>query len=65
MIRHPSGERVRAVTRACDLDLALLSRYRLMPAKDDGLFLRFGGLDDASLRAGIKTLLAAARRVGV
>ena len=62
MVRHASGERVRAVTRASDLDLALLSRYRLAPGRDDGLFLRFGGLGETGLRQGLKTLRAAAGR---
>src|SRR5262249_30138288 len=62
--RHASGERGRAVTRAGALDRALLSRYRHDAAPGDGLFLRYGGLDDRALRAGIRTLLAAARRAG-
>ncbi len=42
---------------ACGLPDHLLVRHR---ARDDGLFLRFGSLDPASLRAGTAALVAAA-----
>jgi GntR family transcriptional regulator/MocR family aminotransferase len=60
MLRHRDGARVRAVAAASSLDLALLSSYRIQPARDDGLFLRFGSLDPESLRAGVAELVAAA-----
>jgi GntR family transcriptional regulator/MocR family aminotransferase len=63
LVRHPDGDAVRAVAAASGLDLALLGAYRAEPARDDGLFLRFGGLDGPSLRAGIAALVAAARGV--
>ncbi len=62
LVRHPAGGSVRALAAASSLDLALLSAYRAQPARDDGLFLRFGGLDAASLRAGVAALVAEARR---
>jgi GntR family transcriptional regulator/MocR family aminotransferase len=62
LIRHPAGDDVRAVAAGSSLDLALLSSYRLMPARDDGLFLRFGGLRPAQLRAGIAALVAATEK---
>jgi GntR family transcriptional regulator / MocR family aminotransferase len=62
VVRHPEAGRVRALAAASSLDLALLSSYRIRPAPDDGLFLRFGGLDAASLRAGTAALVAAADR---
>src|SRR5216684_7612028 len=40
------------------LDLALLSAYRAGTARGDGLFLRSGGLDAASLQAGTAALVA-------
>lgn len=59
LVRHKKGDYVRAVAKAGDLDLALLSRYRTARMQDDGLFLRFGALDSASLHAGVKALVAA------
>ncbi|HXH41636.1 MAG TPA: PLP-dependent aminotransferase family protein [Thermoanaerobaculia bacterium] len=56
LVRHDAGDHVRAIAAASSLDLALLSAYRAAPARDDGLFLRFGGLDMASLRAGAAAL---------
>lgn len=56
LIRHKRGEYVRSVVRTGRLDLALLSRYRLIPVREDGLFLRFGGLDFPALQAGIQEL---------
>jgi GntR family transcriptional regulator / MocR family aminotransferase len=63
MMRHADGDYVRAVASACPLELALLSSYRAARARDDGLFLRFGALDEESLRAGVTTLVAAAKRI--
>jgi len=63
LVRHRDGEHVAAVaSRARQLDLALLRSYRESTGRDDGLFLRFGGLPMASLHAGIAELVAAARR---
>jgi GntR family transcriptional regulator/MocR family aminotransferase len=58
MLRHARGDYVRAVAAASPLDLALLSSYRVTPGRDDGLFLRFGALDPASLQAGTAVLVA-------
>ena len=64
LLRHPDGDIVRATAAAAGaLDLALLSSYRVKRAPDDGLFLRFGGLSIASLRAGVTALVAAADKV--
>jgi GntR family transcriptional regulator/MocR family aminotransferase len=60
LIRHHDGDYVRAVARASSLDLALLSKYRWVKARDDGLFLRFGALEPASLRDGAASLIEAA-----
>jgi GntR family transcriptional regulator/MocR family aminotransferase len=59
LLRHPAGHVVRRIAARSGLDLALLSSYRLRPALDDGLFLRFGGLSTAELRAAMPELLAA------
>ena len=64
LVRHERGGYVRAIAGASSLDLALLSSYRMARARDDGLFLRFGALDAASLRAGIKALVTAANETG-
>lgn len=60
---HESGAYVRAVAASSSLDLALLRSYRIARASDDGLFLRFGALDDASMRAGIATLVETANKL--
>ena len=65
LIRHKSGKYVRGVARSSSLDLALLSSYRMVPGRDDGLFLRFGGLDEASLAAGIAALVRATKMARV
>jgi GntR family transcriptional regulator/MocR family aminotransferase len=62
LVRHRAGKEVRAIARTRALDLALLSSYRARPASEDGLFLRFGGLDMESLRAGAAKLAAAVSR---
>lgn len=62
LVRHPRGNYVRAVAAASSLDLALLSSYRVMSGRDDGLFLRFGALDPAGLQAGVTALVATARK---
>ncbi|HSP17208.1 MAG TPA: hypothetical protein VLV78_20865 [Thermoanaerobaculia bacterium] len=59
LLRHRSGASVRRVAAASSLALALLSTYRTTPSRDDGLFLRFGALGMAALRAGAEELLAA------
>lgn len=56
---HKRGDYVRAVAASSPLDLALLSSYRVARARDDGLLLRFGGLDSANLRDGIAALVRA------
>ncbi len=63
LVRHRAGDRVRAVAAASGLDLAFLGAYRARPAADDGLLLRFGGLDLQAVREGVAALVAAARRV--
>ena len=60
LVRHHDGEHVRKVAQASALDLALLSRYRVAKAPEDGLFLRFGALDPDSLQAGVEELVRAA-----
>lgn len=57
---HVRGGYVRAVAASSALDLALLGSYRIARGRDDGLFLRFGGLDEDSLRQGIAVLVDAA-----
>lgn len=61
LVSHPSSALVRATRAASTLDLALLSAYRIRKAPGDGLFLRFGGLQAAEMRAGVEALLVAAR----
>jgi len=63
LITHPDGAHARAVARASRLDLALLSSYRQLRRRDDGLFLRFGALDPPALIAGAKALVQTSRRV--
>ena len=58
LLRHPSGDLVRAIASRSTLDLALLSNYRIRPGNDDGLFLRFGGLSIPELREATAELLA-------
>jgi GntR family transcriptional regulator / MocR family aminotransferase len=62
LVRHQSGEYVRATAKNSKLDLALLSRYRAARMQDDGLFLRFGALDANALQAGVEELLAATEK---
>jgi GntR family transcriptional regulator / MocR family aminotransferase len=62
LIRHGRGDYVRAVAAASSLELALLSSYRIVRTSGDGLFLRFGSLDAASLRSGTEELVATAKR---
>jgi GntR family transcriptional regulator/MocR family aminotransferase len=63
LVRHASAAHVRAVARASGLSLALLSDYRSRRGSDDGLLLRYGGLDPEQVRAGARALVAAERRV--
>ena len=60
MLRHRDGAWVRRVARESGLELGLLNSYRSRPARDDGLFLRFGGLDLAQIRTGATALVEAA-----
>jgi GntR family transcriptional regulator/MocR family aminotransferase len=60
---HEKGDYVRAVAVKSCLDLALLGSYRARRASDDGLFLRFGALDPASLQDGILALVEAAKKM--
>jgi GntR family transcriptional regulator/MocR family aminotransferase len=60
---HANGDYVRAVAASSPLDLALLHSYRAARALEDGLLLRFGALDEASLREGIAALVAVASKV--
>ena len=59
MLRHRDGTLVRRVARESGLDLGLLSSYRSRAARDDGLFLRFGGLSSAEIADGTAALLGA------
>jgi len=59
LVRHPRGEYVRRIAASSALDLALLSRYRIDRARDDGLFLRYGGLDVDTLRTAVRELVSA------
>ena len=63
LVCHGRGDYVRAVAAASSLELALLSSYRVARTSGDGLFLRFGALDTASLRAGTAELVATAKQV--
>ena len=60
LLSHKKGDYVRAVAAWSSLDLALLGSYRMGPARDVGLFLRFGALDMARLLAGTAALAEAA-----
>lgn len=62
LVRHTRGDYVRAVAKASSLDLALLSRYRALPAQDNGLFLRFGALDLENLQVGVEELVRTAKK---
>ena len=62
LLHHESGDLVRRAAARAGLDLALLSSYRMRSKRDDGLFLRFGGLPVPELRAAIPRLLADIRR---
>ena len=63
LMSHERGDYVRAVAASSSLELALLRSYRVARARGDGLFLRFGALDAASLHGGIAALVAAASKV--
>jgi hypothetical protein len=63
LISHERGKYVREVAARSSLDLALLSAYRRAHRRNDGLLLRFGGLDLESLRAGTAALVEAARKI--
>ena len=60
LLHHRDGALVRRVVRSSGLDLGLLSSYRNRPARDDGLLLRFGGLNSAQITSGTAALLRAA-----
>ena len=62
LARHASGAHVRAVAQASGLSLALLSEYRSRRGSDDGLLLRYGGLDLEQVRAGARALVADSAR---
>ena len=63
LVRHASAAHVRAVARASGLELALLSSYRARRGSDDGLLLRYGGLELEQVRAGARALVAAERSI--
>jgi GntR family transcriptional regulator/MocR family aminotransferase len=63
LVRHASAAHVRRVASASGLELVFLSAYRSRRAADDGLLLRYGGLDPEPVRAGARQLVAAERRV--
>jgi GntR family transcriptional regulator / MocR family aminotransferase len=60
---HERGAYVRAVAESSSLDLALLSSYRTARGRDDGLFLRFGALEPASLRSATAQLVEVAQTI--
>jgi len=62
LVRHASGAHVRAVAAASGLELAFLRSYRAKAARDDGLLLRFGGLDLESIGRGARALVEAEER---
>ena len=59
LLHHRDGALVRRVARASGLELGLLSSYRSRSARDDGLLLRFGGLNGAQIDSGTGALLRA------
>ena len=59
---HAHGSKVRRIAKDSELDLALLSSYRLARRSDDGLFLRFGALDARSVRDGARALTGVAQK---
>ncbi len=61
LLRHPDAREVRRTAEASGLALHLLNSYRHKVAADDGLLLRFGGLDIPAIRSGIERLVSAAR----
>ena len=62
LLRHPDAREVRRTAEASGLTLHFLNSYRHMPADDDGLLLRFGGLSLPAIRAGVERLVSAALR---
>ena len=62
LVRHRSRRHVRAVADASGLELAFLDACRSRPAGDDGLLLRFGGLELDSVQRGVDALVAAERQ---
>ncbi|HXR97951.1 MAG TPA: PLP-dependent aminotransferase family protein [Terriglobales bacterium] len=62
LLRHGDARRVARIAATSGLELARLSAYRLRPGRGDGLMLRFGGLEEAALAGGIKTLVEEAGR---
>jgi GntR family transcriptional regulator/MocR family aminotransferase len=64
MLCHRDGASVRALAARSPLALALLSAYRERRGRDDGLFLRFGGLDLVAIRDGARALVGAALQAG-
>jgi len=58
LVRHADGGAVRALAARSPLALALLSAYRVRGGRDDGLFLRFGGLDVPTIRSAARALVA-------
>jgi len=63
LARHQNCQYVRAVAQKSELDLAVLSSYRLAPARGDGLLLRFGALSLSAIENGVARLVEAARKV--
>jgi GntR family transcriptional regulator/MocR family aminotransferase len=63
LVSHRQGDYVRAVAASSGLDLAMLHSYRVARARHDGLLLRFGGLDAASLRSGTMKLVKTAKQL--
>ncbi|HET9743637.1 MAG TPA: PLP-dependent aminotransferase family protein [Terriglobales bacterium] len=63
LTHHQNGQYVRTVARKSSLDLALLSSYRIVPARGDGLLLRFGALSLSAIEPGIARLVETAAKV--
>jgi hypothetical protein len=63
LLRQVRLDYARAIAAASSLDLALLSSYRVGRSQGDGLFLRFGVLETASIRLGVAALVALASKM--
>jgi GntR family transcriptional regulator/MocR family aminotransferase len=64
LVRHKRAEYVHQVAAASSLELSLLSSYSTGKMSDEGLLLRYGALDIASIRSGVEILVATAMKFG-